>query len=50
MQYSTSIAFASMVIRRLTHSEFSHVDFILPGEGLLGVSGPDQKIGDLKRA
>ena len=29
-----------MVIRRLTHSRFSHCDFIIPGEGLLGVSGP----------
>ena len=46
IQYSTSTAFASSIIRRLTHSRFSHVDFLLPGEGLLGVSGPDQKIGD----
>ena len=38
-QFSTSPAFASMVIRRLSHSRFSHLDFILPGEGLLGVSG-----------
>lgn len=40
LQYSTSTAFASAVIRRLTHSYFSHVDILLPGEGLLGVSGP----------
>jgi hypothetical protein len=40
-QFSTSLAFASTVIRRLTHSEFSHIDLILPHEGLLGVSGPD---------
>ncbi len=46
LQYSTSTAFASMVIRRLCHSEFSHVDIVVPGEGLLGVSGPDKEIGD----
>jgi hypothetical protein len=46
LQYSTSTAFASMIIRRLCHSEFSHVDIVIPGEGLLGVSGPDNEIGD----
>jgi hypothetical protein len=46
LQFSTSPAFASSIIRRLTHSPFSHVDIILPGEGLLGVSGPDNDIGD----
>lgn len=40
LQFSTSTAFASCIIRRLTHSPFSHVDIVLPGEGLLGVSGP----------
>lgn len=50
IQYSTSTAFASAVIRRLTHSCFSHVEFVLRepvwykgktyGPGLLGVSGP----------
>lgn len=45
-QYSTSTAFASGVIRRLTHSRFSHIDIILPGEGLLGVSGKDNSILD----
>lgn len=40
VQYSTSTAFASAIIRRLTHSPFSHVDIFIPGEGLLGVSGP----------
>lgn len=45
-QYSTSTAFASGVIRRLTHSRFSHIDLILPGEGLLGVSGKDDTIKD----
>lgn len=45
-QYSTSTAFASKVIRRLTHSRFSHIDIIIPGEGLLGVSGVDKKIKD----
>jgi hypothetical protein len=39
VQYSTSTAFASGIIRRLTHSRWSHVDLILEGEGLLGVSG-----------
>lgn len=38
-QFSTSNAFASAVIRRLTQSEYSHVDMVLPLEGLLGVSG-----------
>lgn len=55
IQYSSSTAFASGVIRRLTHSPFSHVDFILTEEmvafhngnpqvvsGLLGVSGPGE--------
>ena len=46
VQFSTSTAFASGIIRRLTHSPFSHVDFYLPGEGLLGVSGPDDAIND----
>jgi hypothetical protein len=41
IQYSTSVAFASGIIRRLTHSRFSHVDIVIPNEGLLGVSGPD---------
>lgn len=45
LQFSTSTAFASDIIRRLTHSEFSHVDAVLP-EGLLGVSGPDHSLGD----
>lgn len=45
-QFSTSTAFASRVIRILTCSEFSHVDLILPGEGLLGVSGTDKSIND----
>jgi hypothetical protein len=50
IQYSTSHAFASSVIRRLCHSPFSHVDIVLRSEkehGLLGVSGEDRKIGDL---
>jgi hypothetical protein len=40
IQYSAGKEFASAVIRRLTHSPFSHIDIVLPGEGLLGVSGP----------
>lgn len=46
-QFSTSTAFASRIIRILTCSLFSHVDLILPGEGLLGVSGPDKYSGFL---
>jgi hypothetical protein len=46
IQFSTSKAFSSDVIRRLTHSPFSHVDLIVP-EGLLGVSGKDDSIHDL---
>jgi hypothetical protein len=43
------------MIRRLTHSQFSHVDFVLTQEmanlvhiepGLLGASGPDKTIND----
>ncbi len=45
IQYSTSTAFASSIIRRLCHSPFSHVDILLE-EGLLGVSGEDHKLGD----
>jgi hypothetical protein len=50
IQFSTSTAFASAIIRRLTHSPFSHVDAIITDElaqhfkiqpGLLGASGPD---------
>ena len=50
IQYSTSPAFASGVIRRLCHSPFSHVDIVLDSgqeHGLLGVSGEDRSIGDL---
>ena len=46
-QFSTSPAFASQIIRRLTHSRFSHIDLILPDEGLLGVSGIDKPTKDL---
>lgn len=45
IQFSTSTAFTSGIIRRLTHSPFSHVDIVLP-EGLLGVSGKDDSITD----
>ncbi len=45
-QFSTSPAFASGIIRRLTHSPFSHVDIIEPGIGLWGVSGLDKSIKD----
>lgn len=47
IQFSTSTAFTSGIIRRLTHSPFSHVDIIVEGEGLLGVSGVDPSIHDL---
>lgn len=46
VQYSTSTAFASGIIRRLCHSPFSHVDIVVPGEGLLGVSGEDKSLND----
>ena len=46
IQFSTSTAFASEIIRRLSHSAFSHCDIVVPGEGLLGVSGPDKSIAD----
>jgi hypothetical protein len=45
IQFSTSPAFSSAVIRRLTHSPFSHVDLIVK-DGLLGVSGKDDTIND----
>lgn len=47
IQFSTSTAFTSGIIRRLCHSEFSHVDIVVPGEGLLGVSGSDHSINDI---
>ncbi len=46
IQYSTSFAWASWVIRAMCHSRFSHVDIVIPGEGLLGVSGSDKKLKD----
>lgn len=46
IQFSSSTAFTSQIIRRLCHSPFSHVDIIL-ANGLLGVSGPDTSLGDL---
>ncbi len=45
VQFSTSTAFASGVIRRLTCSRWSHVGFIV-GDSELGVSGPDRKTKD----
>ncbi len=47
IQFSTSTAFMSGIIRRLCHSPFSHVDILVPGEGLLGVSGSDKGINDI---
>lgn len=48
LQYSSSTAWQSSVIRRLCHSPFSHVDLVLNGEGLLGASGGPEtyKIGE----
>lgn len=46
VRYSSSTAFMSNLIRRACHSRFSHVDIVLPGEGLLGVSGPDRQYND----
>src|SRR5271166_915722 len=46
IQFSTSTAFMSGLITRACHGPFSHCDIIVPGEGLLGVSGEDKSIGD----
>lgn len=46
IQFSTSTAFSSGIIRRLTHSPWSHVDFVLDDGSLLGVSGKDDSIVD----
>lgn len=34
----------SRIIRAACHSRFSHVDIVVPGEGLLGASGPDASL------
>lgn len=47
LQFSSSTAWQSSVIRRLCHSPFSHVDIVIPYEGLLGASGPDSKLHDI---
>lgn len=47
IQFSSSTAFMSRMIRTLCHSRFSHMDIVLPGEGLMGVSGKDDSIADL---
>ena len=40
LQFSTSTAWASAIIRRICHSPFSHVDIVMPPDGktLLGAS------------
>jgi hypothetical protein len=45
LQFSSSTAWQSSLIRRICHSPFSHVDIVLP-EGLLGASGPDASLND----
>ena len=45
VQFSSSTAITSKIIRTICHSRFSHVDIVLP-EGLLGASGPDPSIND----
>lgn len=45
IQFSTSTAFASSVIRRLTRSRFSHVGFLIEGYEL-GASGKDKSLKD----
>lgn len=45
VQFSTSTAFASAIIRRLTASRWSHAGFIVD-DSELGVSGPDRSIND----
>src|SRR5271167_1487269 len=44
IQFSTSTAFMSGLITRACHGPFSHCDIVVPGEGLLGVSGPDKTV------
>lgn len=44
VQYSTGTAWQSEAIRRLCHSQYSHVDLVIPGVGLLGASGPDKSV------
>ncbi len=38
IQFSSSTAWQSWVIRKLCHSDFSHVDLVLPDGSLLGAS------------
>lgn len=40
LQFSTSLEWQSAIIRRITHSPFSHVDFILDDGSCLGASDP----------
>ncbi len=40
LQFSTSLAWQSAVIRRMCHSPFSHVDFVLEDRSCLGASDP----------
>lgn len=47
IQFSSSTAFTSRIIRTICHSRFSHIDIVLPGEGLLGASGPDADLHDI---
>lgn len=45
-QYSSGTTLFSALIRTVCNSEFSHVDIMLPGEGLLGASGKDDSLKD----
>jgi len=38
LQYSTSTAWQSTIIRKMCHSAFSHVDIVMPDGNLLGAS------------
>ena len=40
LQFSTSLEWQSALIRRICHSRFSHVDFVLADGRLLGASDP----------
>lgn len=40
LEFSSTFAWQSHVIRIMTNSPFSHVNILLPGEGLLGASDP----------
>ena len=44
LRFITGNSLVSWLIRQVTWAEYSHVDLILPGEGLLGAQGDGVKI------